>query len=442
MRVRDFLTQRETGATVGGTASTYSYDGDDTRVGKTVGGNATNYVWDREDGLPLLVDDGTNAYLHEDGALTQINGAGTPEYLLGDALGSRRGVTNLAGTLTGTADYDTFGAVRASAGVGSVFGYTGEQFDAETGYTYLRARYLNPALGRFTSADTVQPNAPGTQGYNLYAYVANNPMTWVDPSGHETSLAAAYSAWIGIPAVFAMVTACEIYVEGCAAAVAGTTTLVLAENRYGLIPWGVVGMLALVCALSTEVETTGSGVRVHNPCLDLAMDMIEKTANDAWEKWEPQDSPEKPPVPVCPPGTSCDDLTPDPCMRLGKWIPDRAYMSVRSRLYQGQVTGRPDEAFLVGPTKFDGCRAEGTIGVLLEAKACRYAYFLENGLFNVGRNLVGQAFRQVTAARAKGGAPIEWHFAEEKAAKIATGLLRGFPDITVMYDAPRGFSCR
>jgi len=85
----------------------------------TVGGGApTNYVWDREDGLPLLVGDGTNAYLHEDGALAQINGAGRPEYLLDDALGSRRGVTDLAGTLTGTADYDTFGAVRASSGAG------------------------------------------------------------------------------------------------------------------------------------------------------------------------------------------------------------------------------------------------------------------------------------------------------------------------------------
>jgi RHS repeat-associated protein len=188
-----------TGATVGGTASTYAYDGDDTRVRKTVGGTPTNYVWDREGGLPLLVDDGTNAYLHEDGSLAQINGAGTPEYLLGDALGSRRGVTNLAGTLTGTADYDTFGAVRGSTGTGSLFGYTGEQFDAETGYTYLRARYLNPALCRFTSADTVQPNAPGTQGYNLYAYVANNPTTWVDPSGHNVSTAAALAGWICVP---------------------------------------------------------------------------------------------------------------------------------------------------------------------------------------------------------------------------------------------------
>ena len=52
-----------------------------------------------------------------------------------------------------------------------------------TGLIYLRARALDPSLGRFLSADSVIPNAPGSQGYNLYAYVANNPTTRVDPSG-------------------------------------------------------------------------------------------------------------------------------------------------------------------------------------------------------------------------------------------------------------------
>lgn len=65
-----------TGATVGGTASTYTYDGSDVRAGKTAGGTPANYFWDREQGLPLLVDDGTNAYLQADGAQAQINGAG------------------------------------------------------------------------------------------------------------------------------------------------------------------------------------------------------------------------------------------------------------------------------------------------------------------------------------------------------------------------------
>jgi RHS repeat-associated protein len=129
-------------------------------------------------------EDETNAYLHEGGVLATIDGNDDALYLLGDALGSVRGVTDEAGDLAGAADYAVFGEVRASSGVSTLFRFTGEQHDAETGFTYLRARYANPALGRFVSADTVQPNAPGTQGYNLYAYVANNPATWVDPSGH------------------------------------------------------------------------------------------------------------------------------------------------------------------------------------------------------------------------------------------------------------------
>ena len=54
------------------------------------------------------MDDGTKAYLHSAGAIAQIDGSDNPEYLLGDALGSRRGVTDLPGNLTGTADYDVF----------------------------------------------------------------------------------------------------------------------------------------------------------------------------------------------------------------------------------------------------------------------------------------------------------------------------------------------
>lgn len=37
--------------------------------------------------------------------------------------------------------------------------------------------------------ETARLRPPGTQGYNLYAYVANNPTTWVDPSGHSAQAA-------------------------------------------------------------------------------------------------------------------------------------------------------------------------------------------------------------------------------------------------------------
>ncbi|HVP04956.1 MAG TPA: RHS repeat-associated core domain-containing protein, partial [Dehalococcoidia bacterium] len=155
-----------TSATVNSTTTDFAYDGDGTRASKTVGSTTTPYLYDRESGFPLLVDDGTNAYLQQDGALASIDSSGDPSYLLDDALGSVRGVTDDGGTLTAAADYNVFGSLRV--GDTLPLGYTGEQADAETGLTYLRARYLDPAVGRFISADTVSPNAPGTQGFNGY----------------------------------------------------------------------------------------------------------------------------------------------------------------------------------------------------------------------------------------------------------------------------------
>ena len=111
-----------------------------------------------------------------------------------------RAITDAAGSVLGSADYDPFGRVRTATAPG-VFGFVGEQTDV-TGLVFLRARYYNPTLGRFLTPDAFQPNAPGTQGYNLYSYVANNPTTWTDPTGNAVLIeysvrAAAAGAIIG-----------------------------------------------------------------------------------------------------------------------------------------------------------------------------------------------------------------------------------------------------
>jgi len=46
------------------------------------------------------------------------------------------------------------------------------------------ARFYDPALGRFISADTVVPGAGNPQALNRYAYVRNNPLRYTDPTGH------------------------------------------------------------------------------------------------------------------------------------------------------------------------------------------------------------------------------------------------------------------
>lgn len=64
------------------------------------------------------------------------------------------------------------------------FGFTGQKRDASAGLMYYNARYYDTTLGRFISADTMVPSAGDPQSLNRYSYVLNNPLKYVDPSGH------------------------------------------------------------------------------------------------------------------------------------------------------------------------------------------------------------------------------------------------------------------
>ena len=62
--------------------------------------------------------------------------------------------------------------------------FTGQEYDPETGLYYYNARYYDPNLGQFTTADTIVPNPTSAHSYNRYQYVAGNPIRMVDPTGH------------------------------------------------------------------------------------------------------------------------------------------------------------------------------------------------------------------------------------------------------------------
>jgi RHS repeat-associated protein len=80
--------------------------------------------------------------------------------------------------------YYPFGEVRwASAEMPTDFGYTGQRLDG-TGLMFYNARYYAPVLGRFVQADTIVPEPGNSQALNRYSYVYNNPLGYVDPSGH------------------------------------------------------------------------------------------------------------------------------------------------------------------------------------------------------------------------------------------------------------------
>ena len=113
---------------------------------------------------------------------------GTLSYLLADHLGSTSLVTDAAGTVISDTKYKAWGEVRYSSGANpSKYTYTGQySHAAEFGLLFYNARWYDPSLSRFASADFIVPD--GVQGYDRFAYVSNNPVRYTDPSGHDPSL--------------------------------------------------------------------------------------------------------------------------------------------------------------------------------------------------------------------------------------------------------------
>ncbi len=101
-----------------------------------------------------------------------------------DGHGNVRFLTGSAGTATDTYVYDGFGLPITTTGTTpNSFLYSGEQFDSTLGMYYLRARYYNPAIGRFESMDTDEGDTLDPSTLHKYVLTANNPINWLDPTG-------------------------------------------------------------------------------------------------------------------------------------------------------------------------------------------------------------------------------------------------------------------
>jgi RHS repeat-associated protein len=145
--------------TSGGVTESYSYDADGERVRRTAGTGTTLY-------FQGLWEERTDGWWHSRYTFNgQIIGqhdnwtGGTVTYLHGDHLGSVSLATTSSGALDSQQEFDPWGQVR-TGGVGATsLNYTGQRLDG-TGLLYYHARYYDPALGRFLSADSVVPGMP------------------------------------------------------------------------------------------------------------------------------------------------------------------------------------------------------------------------------------------------------------------------------------------
>jgi RHS repeat-associated protein len=182
-----------------GTVASYKYDPLGRRIEKAVTVNASlitlHYVYDNEDIVAVL--DGNNNVVSNfthgpgiDEPLIMKSSTSENYYYHADGLGSITALTNDAGTIAETIEYQAYGkaVIKDGTGVGidkstidNTYLFTAREFDSETGMYYFRARYYNVNSGRFVQEDHQVLDAGGNAAY---LYVGAAPTNYIDPSGH------------------------------------------------------------------------------------------------------------------------------------------------------------------------------------------------------------------------------------------------------------------
>jgi RHS repeat-associated protein len=109
----------------------------------------------------------------------------TLTFVYGDHLGSASVTTNISGTKVSEVRYYPFGETRYSSGTTPTSKrFTSQEEQVGIGLYDYGARFYDPAIGRFVSADSVVPRPGNPQNLNRYSYTNNRPLNLVDPSGH------------------------------------------------------------------------------------------------------------------------------------------------------------------------------------------------------------------------------------------------------------------
>ena len=114
-----------------------------------------------------------------------------------DHLGSSSVITDELGNKAQETYYYPFGETWYNSGNATHYKFTGQEEDPETGLYYYGARYYDPVIGRFISADSIVPDFSNPQTLNRYSYCINNPIILTDPNGHDFGLSILIGAIIG-----------------------------------------------------------------------------------------------------------------------------------------------------------------------------------------------------------------------------------------------------
>lgn len=168
----------------------FEYDHNGIRVAINVDGEETRFLIDNnQQQYAQIIEeyqvngDVNTTYTHGWDLISQDNGNNRIYYQV-DGLGSTRLLTDINGAVVVEYDYDAYGNLTRKVGdADNNYLFAGEQFDNAVDGYYLRARYYDPATGRFVSTDPFEGylNQPVT--LPDYLYGNNNPALFTDPTG-------------------------------------------------------------------------------------------------------------------------------------------------------------------------------------------------------------------------------------------------------------------
>lgn len=166
----------------------YTYDAFGRRATTTTAAGTVRHVYDGNQCLADLDEQGNvlRAYVWGPGIdnLLAIRAGGATYYALTDHQNTVHGFVDAAGVIVARYVYDAWGnvlseAVTASALVGNRYRFQGREYSAVTGLYNFRARWYDPATGRWISKDPIGING----GLNMYVFCGNDPINFIDPFG-------------------------------------------------------------------------------------------------------------------------------------------------------------------------------------------------------------------------------------------------------------------
>ena len=203
----------------------YAYNAQGIRTAKVTFSTRTNYLLDGANVVGERLNGEYVSYLRGANLISRTSEDGTAFYLF-NAHGDVTGLADSTGASTRAYDYDAFGVEKDPDPLDeNPFRYCGEYFDRETETYYLRARYYDPTIGRFTQQDTHWTTANsiygdnpqkineredklGLKSYsyapqitavmqsgNLYVYGVSNPAVYIDSDGNQATRAEIHN-WV------------------------------------------------------------------------------------------------------------------------------------------------------------------------------------------------------------------------------------------------------